>query len=695
MKKYEVAKIRNVAFIGQGGCGKTSLAETLLFAAGVTTRLGRVDDGTSVLDFEPEEKTHKFTISSSLAFAEHKKHKLNLIDTPGYDVFLYDAQASLQAADAALLVVSAETGGLKFESQKLWGYCEGFALPRVVVITKLDKENSSFDAALENLRATFPEASFVPLHLPIGSEDGFRGYVDLLAQQAVTFAGDDGKGSVGAVPAVLADPVAKAREAMIESLVETDDTLMERYFDGQEIAAEELNVALAAGIAAGQFVPVVVASAAKYIGAGALLDLIADAFPSPLQRPPVTALDDKGQEVVLQPDEAAPLAALVFKTISDPFAGKLNLIRVFSGALCSDANAWNSTKEAEERIGQVVGLVGKETKPLDVAVPGDIVSVPKLKVTSCGDTFSTKAHPLTLPVCEPPVPLVNYAAYAKVKGEEEKMGQGLKRMREEDPTLRTGREPQTGELIVSGMGKLHLNIVLERMKRKYGADADLRLPKIPYRETIKGSTKVQGRHKKQSGGRGQFADTWIEIRPLPRGEGYHFVDKVVGGAIPRQYIPAVDAGVRERMAKGVIAGYPVVDVEVSLYDGKYHDVDSSEMAFKTAGSIGFKKGVIECKPVLLEPIYEIAVAVPDEHLGDVIGDLNSRRGRVLGMDPQGGTQQIRAHVPLVEVQEYAPDLRSMTSGRGTYTMKFAHYEEVPAQLAEKIIAATQMDEDEE
>jgi elongation factor G len=695
MKKYEVSKIRNVAFIGQGGCGKTSLAETLLFATGVTTRLGRVDDGTSVLDFEPEEKAHKFTISSALAFAEHKKHKINLIDTPGYDVFLFDAQTSLQASDAAVLVVSAEPGGLKFESEKLWGYCEEFALPRAVVITKMDKENSNFDTALQDLQAAFPDARFVPLHLPIGAEESFAGYVDLITQQGVTFSGEDGKGSTGAVPEELAGAVASSREAMIESLVETDDALMEKYFDGQDISDAELLTALAAGLSARQFVPVLVASAAKNIGAGALLDLITDAFPSPLDRGPVVALDAEGNETTVLPEEDAPLAALVFKTISDPFAGKLNLIRVFSGALCTDSSVWNATKESEERIGQVVGLVGKETKPLEVAVPGDIVSVPKLKVTSCGDTFSVKGRPVSLPVCEPPEPLVEYATYAKTKGEEEKMGQGLKRMREEDPTLRTGREPQTHELLVSGMGKLHLNIVLERMKRKYGADVDLRLPKIPYRETIKGSTKVQGRHKKQTGGRGQFADTWIEIKPLPRGEGYRFVDNIVGGAIPRQFIPAVDAGVKERMARGVIAGYPVVDVEVSLFDGKYHDVDSSEMAFKIAGSVGFKKGVAECRPTLLEPIYEINVTVPDEHLGDVIGDLNSRRGRVLGMDPQRGKQLIRAHVPLSEVQEYAPDLRSMTSGRGTYTMQYDHYDEVPAQLAEKIIAAAQVDEDED
>lgn len=686
MKKYEVENIRNVALVGHGGVGKTSLGEALLFDAGVTTRLGRVDDGNSVLNFEPEEKSHRLTISTSLATAEVKGHKLNLLDTPGYDVFLYDAQACLPAVDAAVLVAAPEEG-IKVETEKLWRSCEELGLPVVVFVNRLDKERASFQAALDALRGAF-EATFVPIQLPIGAESGFKGFVDLLRMKACTFGDDSGKATEGEVPVELAGAAQSARDAMIESLVETDDTLMEKFFDGQEIGAEELRGALRKGLASRQFVPVVVGAATKNIGPAALLDLFVDSFPSPKDRPPVQGKAASGDAVALEPDESRPLAALVFKTISDPFTGRLNLFRVYSGSFTSDSSVWNATRGVEERVGQILALVGKETKPAPVAGPGDILAVAKLKETTTGDTFADKAKPVTLSHVEPPAPLMTFAAYPKSKGDEDKMGQGLRRMQEEDPTLRLTREEQTHELLAAGMGKLHLDIVIERMKRKYGADVELRPMKVPYRETLKGSTKVQGRYKKQTGGRGQFGDTWIEIRPLPRGGGYQFVDKIVGGAIPRQYIPAVEEGIGEAMTHGILAGYPMVDVEVTLFDGKYHDVDSSEMAFKIAGSLGFKKGALECKPVLLEPIMEVTVRVPDANMGDVIGDLNSRRGRVLGVDPEKGVQVIRANVPLAEMLNYAPDLISMTSGRGTYSMKFDHYDEVPAQQAEKVIAAS-------
>ncbi len=693
MKRYEVDRIRNVALIGHGGCGKTSLGEAVLYTAGVTTRLGRVDDGTSVFDFEPEEKGHNLSISTAFAFAEHRKTKINVVDTPGYDVFLFDAQAALQAVDGAVLVVGAD-GEIKFEAEKLWKTCDDYGLPRAVFVNRLDKENARFDAALDALKETF-EQPVVPVHLPIGEEASFNGYVDLMSMKAYTFADDSGKAEAGPVPDGLADAAAAARDALLEHLVETDDELMEKYFDGQEISDAEMARALRTGVMSGQFVPALVGSAVKNIGAGALLDLVVDAFPSPADRGEATGTGPDGEDETRAPAEDAPFSALVFKTISDPFTGRLSIFRVMSGTLPSDSTVWNANKTADERIGQILALVGKETQPVEVAVPGDILAVPKLKSTDTGDTLCDKAHPITYQAAEPPEPLMTFAAYAKAKGEEEKMGQGLKRMQEEDPTLRLTRDEQTHELLVSGMGRLHVDIVLERMKRKYGAEVDLRTPKVPYRETIKGSTQIQARHKKQTGGRGQFADVAIKINPLPRGGGYKFNNNIVGGVVPRQYIPAVDAGIQERLAKGVLAGYPVVDVEVTLYDGKYHEVDSSEMAFKIAGSMAFKKGALVCKPVLLEPIYEITVTVPDENLGDVIGDLNSRRGRVLGMDPQGGHQLIRALVPLAEVQEYAPDLRSMTAGRGTFTMKFHGYEEVPAALAEKIIAAAQASDDDE
>jgi len=694
MKKFEVGNIRNVALVGHGGVGKTTLGEALLFTGGVTTRLGKVDDGTSLLDFEPEEKGHRLSISPSLASLEHKKNKINLLDTPGYDVFLYEAQAALRAVDAAVVVVSGESGTIKFETEKLWHYADEFALPRAAFVNRLDKENSTFAGALETLSGAF-DATFVPVQLPIGAEAGFQGYVDLLRMVACTFGDTSGKPTEGPVPADLADAAQSARDALVEHLVETDDELMERYFDGQEIGAGELAKALRQGVVSRQFVPVLVGSAAKNIGAGALLDFFADAFPSPEDRGEASGDGADGAQATRAPKEDAPFSALVFKTISDPFTGRLNIFRVFSCTLSSDSTVWNATRKEEERVGQIVTLLGKETKPAPAATAGDILAVAKLKVTASGDTLTTKAAPVLYTLPQPPEPLMTFAVYPKARGDEEKMGQGLRRMQDEDPTVHMGREDQTHELLVSGMGKLHLDILCERMKRKYGADVELRKMRVPYRETLKGSTKVQGRYKKQTGGRGQFGDTWIEIRPLPRGSGYQFVDKIVGGAIPRQYIPAVEEGIGEAMQHGILAGYPMVDVEVTLFDGKYHDVDSSEMAFKIAGSLGFKKGAAECKPVLLEPVMEVLVRAPDAYMGDVIGDLNSRRGRVLGVDPQDGTQVIKANVPMAEMLEYAPDLRSMTSGRGTFSMKFDHFDEVPSYAAEKIVAGANAERGEE
>ncbi|GAB4251979.1 elongation factor G [Deferrisoma sp.] len=692
MKRYEVDKIRNVALVGHGGSGKTSLGEGMLFCAGVTTRLCKVDDGTSVLDFEPEEKDHKFSISASLAWLEHKKTKVNLLDTPGYDVFLYEAQAALQAVDAAVVVVGPEAE-IKFETEKVWQTADELGLPRAVVVNRLDKENARFDAALEALRAAF-DATFVPIHLPIGQDAAFQGYVDLLAEKAYTFADDSGKPQEGPIPDDLADAAASAREQLVEHLVETDDELMEKYFDGQDITAAELARALRAGVVGRQFVPVLVGSAAKNIGTAALLDLIVDAFPSPADRGAVEGEDPGGEPVTREPTDDQPFSALVFKTLSDPFAGRLTLFRVWSGTVSSDSTVWNANRQVEERVGQILALVGKDGKPVPVAGPGDILAVAKLKETRTGDTLCDKANPVVFPWIAPPEPLMTYAAYPKSRGDEEKMNQALRRIQDEDPTIHVRREDQTHELLVSGMGKLHLDIACERIKRKFGADVVLQKPKIPYRETIKKSTKVQGRYKKQTGGRGQFGDTWLEIKPLPRGEGFRFIDKIVGGAIPKQYIPACEEGVKEAMAGGILAGYPMVDVEVTLFDGKYHEVDSSEMAFKIAASLGFKKGAAECNPVLLEPIMEVTVRVPDAYMGDVIGDLNARRGRVLGVDPENGIQVIRAHVPLAEMLEYAPDLRSMTAGRGVFTMRFDHYEEVPPNIAEKIVAEAKAEEQE-
>jgi elongation factor G len=693
MKRFDLEKIRNVALIGHGGSGKTSLGEAMLFASNTSKRLGKVDDDTSVLNFEPEEKSHKLTISTSIATFEYAKHKITLLDTPGYDVFLYDSFCALEAADSAILVVGAD-GEIKFEAEKMWARCAELNLPRSVFISKLDKDNTDFDATVANLVDAFPDSTFVTVQRPIGAQSEFTGYIDLLKMKAFTFTDESGKGAVGKIPAELADEAQVARDEMVEILVETDDALMERFFEGDTISDEDLITALRKGIALNMFVPVTCGNSVAAVGTTALLDMITDSLPSPASRGPIV-IEGANGEREFTADENGPLAAIVFKTISDPFAGRLNLFRVISGKMTPDASFWNSTHETEERIGQMVSTVGKDTTQMTEAGPGDIFAVPKLKATRSGETFCDKKAGLKIPFPEPPEALMSFAVFSKNKGDEDKMGQGLKRIIDEDPTLRLSREPQTHEMIVSCMGRLHIDINLERMKRKYNADVVLRTPKVPYRETIKGSTKVQGRHKKQSGGRGQFADTWIEIKPLKRGGDFEFVNKIVGGSIPRQYIPAVEAGVKERLLKGVIAGYPMVDVQVTLYDGKYHDVDSSEMAFKIAGSLGFKKGALECKPVLLEPIQEMIIRVPDENLGDVIGDLNSRRGRVLGMEPGTGVQEVKAHVPLSEVQAYAPDLRSMSSGRGTFSMHFDHYEEIPAQLAEKVISESKLEDAEE
>lgn len=693
MKKYGVEKIRNVALIGHGGCGKTSLGEALLFTSGASSRLNRVDDGASIFDFEPEEKKHKYTISAAFSYTEYNKHKINIIDTPGYDVFLYDSQACLKAADAAILVTSPDAD-LHFEAEKLWRTCDDYELSRIVFVNRLDKERSNFAAALGSLKEKF-KLPLIPIQMPMGSEADFKGHVDLISMKAHTYKDESGNSTINEIPLELIKPAESAREELVEHLVETDDQLMEKYFDGEEISETELRGALKKGLVRRQFVPVLVGSAYKNIGVDALLDLIATAFPSPADRPPIKGLDEKGAEAERAPKEDAPFSAFVFKTISDPFTGRLSVFRVFSGCIDSDSNIWNSNKQSIERIGQILALSGKETKSVEQACAGDIFAVAKLKDTTAGDTLCEKEAPILLPPCEPPEPLITFAAYPKSKGDEDKIVQGLRRVRDEDPTLRIDRQKQTHEILVSGMGRLHLDVVCERIKRKFGAEVDLQKPKIPYLETIKGSTKTQGRYKKQTGGKGQFGDTWIEIRPMPRGEGFKFNDKIVGGAIPKQYIPAVEEGIKEAMTHGILTGNPMVDVEVSLYDGKYHDVDSSEMAFKIAGSLGFKKGALECKPVLLEPIMETLVEVPDEYMGDIIGDLNSRRGRVLGVDPINGIQIIKAQVPQAEMLMYAPSLRSMTSGRGTFTMKFDHYDEVPSNLAEGIIAAAKAEHAEE
>ncbi|MBN2809872.1 MAG: elongation factor G [Deltaproteobacteria bacterium] len=685
MKPYTSENLRNVAIVAHGGAGKTSLAEAILFNGGSTARLGSVDNGTSVLDSEPEEIKRKITLTSAFHHLDWQGKHINIIDTPGYANFIADTKACLRIAGGAVVIVSA-ISGVKVQTEAVWKYADEFEVPRVVFISKLDRERADFERAVGEMETVFKCYPLV-LQLPIGKEEDFVGVVDLITMKALRYGNDQsGKYTVEEIPEHLRPAAEAAREAMIERVVEADDVLMEKYLGGEEITAEEISRAAHEGSMTGKFVPVVCGSALKNIGIQPLMDLICSCLPSPLERPAqVAELMVAGQERELVPDASAPFAALVFKTISDPFTGQLSLFRVYSGTLTSDSSCFNSTKDRKERIGQLLKLAGNKQVPIDKCIPGDIVAVAKLKETATWDTLCSEKMPVRLKGLELPSPVISFSLRPKTKGDEEKLGSALHRVIAEDPTISILRNDETKELVVSGMGQVHIEVMVDRIKRKFGVDVELDAPKVPYKETIRGTVSVQGRHKKQSGGRGQFGDVWIKIEPLPKGSGFEFVNDIVGGVVPRQYIPAVEKGIQEAMLGGVLAGYPVVDFKVSLYDGSYHTVDSSEMAFKIAGSMAFKKGVIDAKPVLLEPIMLMSINVPNEYMGDIIGDLNSRRGKVNGVEPQANSQLIKAHVPMAEVLKYAPDLRSMTGGRGMFTMEFSHYEEVPSHLTAKIV----------
>jgi elongation factor G len=628
-----------------------------------------------------------------MAFVEWDKHRINILDTPGDANFAMDTKSCLRVVDGAVVVVDA-VGAVEFQTEKVWETAEEYALPRLVFINRMDRERANFENALNSVKEKLGKKA-TPLFIPIGAEDKFKGIIDLLQMKALFFDDPKGKPKAGEIPAELADQANKYREAMTEDIAECDEALMDKYLESGELTAEELKTGLRKGVVTGSLFPAVCGVANRSIGIAPLMDLVAAAMPSPLDRGdasgknPSTGADEKRS-----PDEKAPFSAFVFKTISDPFAGRLTLFRVYSGTASSDGNFYNPTRKTTERFGNIFYLDGKSQRPGDGVIPGDIAAVAKLKETYTGDTMTEEKNPIQYEKV-PPIPaIISFAVQPKSKGDEEKIMSGLNRLVEEDPTLNYRRDEQTREIILSGMGQVHIEIAVEKMKRKFGVEVTLTTPKVPYKETLKGKTTVQGRYKKQSGGRGQFGDTWLEIEPLPRGGGFEFADKIVGGAIPRNYIPAVEKGIVEAMLEGVLAGYPVVDVKVSLFDGSFHTVDSSEMAFKIAGSMGFKKGVEQCNPTLLEPIVNIDIEIPDEYMGDVIGDLNSRRGRVIGMEPKGHNQIIKGQVPLAEILRYAPDLRSITSGRGTFTYSHSHYEEVPPMIAEKVIAAARREKEE-
>jgi elongation factor G len=691
--RVETAKIRNVGIVAHGGAGKTTLAEAILFDAGATSRLGKVEDGTTVTDFDEDEIKRRMSISSALAFCEWKGHKLNLVDTPGASIYLTDTRNCLRVLDSALVVVSS-VSGVKVQTEKVWSFAESGNKTRVIFINKMDQEQADFFRVLEDVRKNLCSIA-TPVQLPIGAEASFRGIVDLIRMKALTYqGGGTGKSSEGEIPSDLKPKAEELRAALMEAVAESDDKLLERYLEAGTLSAEELKAGLKRGVLGGRVVPVLCGSALKNIGIQPLLDLLTDVCPSPADRPAVEGLDPKsGERLTRESSEDAPFSALVFKTITDPYAGKITLFRVYSGLLSSDSTVYNVSKGSKERIGQVVLLRGKNQVQVPALGPGDLGAVVKLKETGTGDTLCDERNPIRLQPMEIPSPIIEYAIMPKTKGDEEKMSVGLQRLREEDPSLQVRRDPQTKEIILAGMGKAHLEIAIERLKRKFGLEVQMKTPRVPYKETIHGRVEVQGRHKKQTGGRGQFGDCWIKLEPLPRGGGYEFVNQIVGGAIPRQYIPAVEKGIVEAMEEGVLAGYPVVDVRVTVYDGSYHTVDSSEMAFKIAGSLAFKKGVLQANPGLLEPIMTVEVAVPDESMGDVIGDLNSKRGRVLGVETKGKGQVIKAQVPLAEMLEYATQLKAITSDRGDYTMEFSHYDELPPHLKERVIAESKREKE--
>ena len=684
MAAEEVVSIRNVGILGQGGVGKTTLADALVFAAGATNRAGRVDDGSSLFDVEPEEVRRKSTVFSALHHCAWRKHELTIADTPGYAVFQVDARSTLAAMTGAVIVLSAH-GEVKVELERVWGWCGEMGIPAIGFVGRLDHDEMDLDGALAPVAQVLGTKA-IPLALPIGNGGDFTGYVDLVGMQGVTFGADFGSGTAGPVPDDLADAAAAYRDQLMEAVAEADDTLLERYLEAGELTEEELRGGLRAAVLARAFLPVLVGSAHKGIGVAAVLDAAVDLLGSPADLPAIEAIDAKTGSPMPRPaDPAAPFSAFVFKTVIDPFTGKLSFLRVVSGRATSDTAVLNTSQDAKERFGQLLRPEGKKQSPIASAVAGAICAVAKLKDTATGDTLADEKEPVLLPRLPVIDPVISFAVQPKSKADEEKATLSLHKMAEEDPALRIERDAESRDIIVSGTGQLHVELAVERLKRKYGVEVELKAPKVPYRETIKGRAEVQGKYKKQSGGRGQYGDAWIRLEPLPRGGGFEFVDEIVGGSIPRQYIPAVEKGVREAAHTGLLTGAPVVDFRVTLFDGSYHTVDSSEMAFKIAGSMAFKDAVQKARPIILEPIMQVEVTVPDEAMGDVIGDLNSRRGRVLGVDAKPPHQLIRAEVPMAEMLKYAPDLRSMTSGRGDFHMSFAKYEEVPAHLADKVV----------
>ncbi|MDI6892879.1 MAG: elongation factor G [Actinomycetota bacterium] len=684
MKKYPTKEIRNIGIVAHGGAGKTSLAEAALFVTGAIKRLGRVEDGNTTTDYDPDEVKRKISISTALAPCEWGNQKINFIDAPGYADFIGEVIEALQVVDAALVVVNA-VAGVEVQTERVWHYADEYKLPRLAFINKMDKENADFHRTLNMIKEVF-NAGVVPIQIPIGKEESFRGVIDLVKMKALVY--KDGKFGEEDIPAELETEASAYREKLIEGIAELDDELLEKYLEGAGLTQKDIEDGLKSSALAGKIVPVLCGSAFKNIGIQPLLDAIVNLLPSPAELGEIKGVHPKTkEETTRKPTEKEPLSAFVFKTLTDPYVGKLSYVRVYSGTLKADSSIYNPSQGKKEKIAHIYYMRGKNQEETKEVPAGDIAVVPKLTETNTGDTLCDEGKPILFEPIKFPEPLISVAIEPKTKGDEEKLSTSIVKLTEEDPTLSMRRDDEIKQTIVSGIGDMHLDILVDRLHRKFGVEAVLSAPKLPYKETIRSSAKAQGKYKKQTGGRGQYGDAWIEVEPLERGAGYEFVDKIFGGAIPKGFIPAVEKGVKEAMESGVLAGYPVVDVKVTLYDGSYHPVDSSEIAFKIAGSLAFKKAATAGNPVLLEPIMKMEVVVPEEYMGDVMGDLSSKRGKILGMEARGRHQVINALAPLAEVSRYTTELRSITHGRGSYSIEFSYFEEVPGDIAQKIIEA--------
>ena len=687
MKVYDGQNIRNVALVGHGGSGKTQLISALLFAAGMVNRLGKVDDGTSVTDYDEEEIQRKFSISAALAYAEWGKTKINFIDTPGYNIFLHETEAGLLAADSVLMLVHG-VAGVEVQTEKTWKFAEERGLPSLIVLNQMDRDRASFDRSLESLRSAFGR-TVVPIQLPLGEERNFKGAIDLVRMKAATYdQNGSGKGQTGDIPAEYAEAAGKAHEALIEMVAEGNDKLMEEFFDKGTIPVEDLVPGLAQAIADRRIYPVVVASSLHGVGMSGLLDSFAEYLPSPVARGKAEGLDrEGGSSVERRIADDQPVSAYVFKTVADPFAGRISYFKVTSGVVKNDAVLSNFNHGGTEKLAHIGVMQGKTQTPVPELRAGDIGAVAKLKETLTGDTLGDRAAPIVYPKVKLAEPAISFAVEPKSRGDEDKLSTAIHRMLEEDLLLRFSRDPQTKEFLVSGSGQQHVEVAVSKLKRRFNVEVTLKAPKVPYRETIRAKADAQGRHKKQTGGHGQYGDCKIKMEPTARGAGFKFVNDIFGGAIPKNFIPAVEKGIVAAAERGYLAGYPVVDFRVILYDGSYHDVDSSELAFKIAGSLAFKKCMEQAKPCLLEPIMNVEITVPENYAGDIMGNLNGRRGRVQGMDSKGGSTVVKAQVPLAEMLSYASDLTSMTQGRGSYSMEYSHYDIVPQPIAEKIVTA--------